>query len=83
MIFNYSKSCSVHKTTLVHIRNMIFFRSPRTGLFSVKIQKKFLAINNFCLSMKRSPDYQINASFIEISRIKWLFFIAVVFLPYN
>ena len=24
-----------------------FFRSPRTGLFSVKIQKEFLAINNF------------------------------------
>ena len=25
----------------------IFFRSPRTGLFSVKIRNKFLAINNF------------------------------------
>ena len=24
-----------------------FFRSPRTGLFSVKVQKTFLAINNF------------------------------------
>ena len=24
--------------------------------------------------MKRSPDNQINASFIDISRIKWLFF---------
>ena len=31
--------------------------------------------------MKRSPDNQINTSFIDISRIKWLvFFIAVVFL---
>ena len=31
--------------------------------------------------MKRSPDNQINASFIDISRIKWLVFvIAVVFL---
>ena len=26
---------------------LYFFQSPRTGLFSVKIQKKFLAINNF------------------------------------
>ena len=26
---------------------LYFFRSPRMGLFSVKIQKKFLAINNF------------------------------------
>ena len=33
--------------------------------------------------MKRS-DNQINASFMDISRIKWLvFFIAVVFLPHN
>ena len=33
--------------------------------------------------MKRSPDNQINASFIDISRIKWLvFFIAVIF-PHN
>ena len=34
--------------------------------------------------MKQSPDNQINASFIDISRIKRLvFFIAVVFLPHN
>ena len=34
--------------------------------------------------MKRCPDNQINASFIDITRIKWLvFFIAVVFLPHN
>ena len=33
--------------------------------------------------MIRCPD-QINASFIDISRIKWLvFFIVVVFLPHN
>ena len=29
-------------------RELYFFRSPRTGLFSVKILKKFLAINIFC-----------------------------------
>ena len=40
---------------------LYFFQSPRTGLFSVKIRKKFLAIN-ICLSMKLSPDNQINAS---------------------
>ena len=45
------------------------------GLFSVKIQKKFLAINQFFLSMKRSPDNQINASFTDISRIKRLVFL--------
>ena len=28
--------------------------------------------------MKRSPDNQINASFIDISRIKWLVFFIVV-----
>ena len=34
--------------------------------------------------MKRCPNNQINTSFIDISRIKWLvFFIAVVFLPHN
>ena len=34
--------------------------------------------------MKQCPDNQINASFIDISRIKWLvFFIAVVFLVHN
>ena len=34
--------------------------------------------------MKRSPDNQINASFIDILRILWLvFFIAFVFLPHN
>ena len=34
--------------------------------------------------MKQSPDNQINASFIDISRIKRLvFFIAVTFLPHN
>ena len=34
--------------------------------------------------MIRCPDNQINASFIDISRIKWLvFFIVVVFLPHS
>ena len=33
--------------------------------------------------MKQCPDNQINASFIDISRIKWLVFIVVVFLPHN
>ena len=34
--------------------------------------------------MKQCPDNQTNASFIDISRNKWLFFfIAVVFLPHN
>ena len=54
---------------------------PITGLFSVKNQKKFLAIKNFSVN---DMDNQINASFIDISRIKWLvFFIVVVFLPHN
>ena len=44
------------------------------GLFSVEILKKFLAINIFSLSMKRSLDNQINAFLIDISRIKWLVF---------
>ena len=34
--------------------------------------------------MIRCPDNQINASFIDISTIKWLvFFIVVIFLPHN
>ena len=89
--------------------------SPITGLFSMKIKKKFLALRfggrvytqflmarNFfriftennpvmgdsktfgipeakelkiSLSMIRCPDNQINASFIDISRIKWLVFL--------
>ena len=51
----------------LHVGYIIFFPERRTGLFSVKIQKKFLAIKNF-------SDNQINASFIDISRIKWLVF---------
>ena len=52
-----------------------FFSGPRVGLFSVEIQKKFLAINKFFLSMKQSPDNQINAFLIDILRIKWLVFL--------
>ena len=47
-----------------------FFSDPITGLFSVKIRKTFLAIKNFSVN-----DNQINASFIDISRIKWLVFL--------
>ena len=49
---------------------LYFFRSPRTGLFPVKILKKFLAINNFSGQWNEVLDKQINASFIDISRIK-------------
>ena len=38
---------------------LFVFSVPRTGLFSVKNQKKFLAIK-FLLSMKQSPDTQTN-----------------------
>ena len=40
----------------------------------MKIQKKCLAIKNFSVN-DRCPDNQINASFIDISRIKWLVFL--------
>ena len=45
-----------------------------TGLFSVKSRKNFYPLK-ISLSMIRCPDNQINASFIDISRIKWLVFL--------
>ena len=48
---------------------------PIMGLFSVKIQKKNFQPLTISLSMIRCPDNQINASFIDISRIKWLVFL--------
>ena len=47
----------------------IFLVFPDTHLFLAKNLKKFLAINKFILSMKLSPDTQINAFFIDILRI--------------
>ena len=41
-------------------REYIFFLSPRTGLFSVKIQKKILAIQNFSVNETKSGQ-PINA----------------------
>ena len=52
---------------------LYFFPVPHAGLFSVKIRKKFLAINKTNLSMKRISDNQINTFLIDISRIRWLF----------
>ena len=63
-IVNYFHNLFVNQFTSEYF---FFFRSPRTGLFSVNI-------NIFSLSMKRSPNNKINASFIDISRIKWLVF---------
>ena len=51
----------------VHVGNIIFFPEP---LVRDYFQWKFLAINDFFFSIKRSPDNQINTSFIDISRIK-------------
>ena len=34
----------------LHVGYIIFFPDPQTGLFSVKIQKKFLAIKNFSVN---------------------------------
>ena len=45
---------------------LLVFPVPRMGLFLVKNLKKFLAINKLLLSMKRSPDTQINTVFIDI-----------------
>ena len=42
--------------------------------FQWKFGKKFEPLK-ISLSMKRCPDNQINASFIDISRIKWLVFL--------
>ena len=52
----------------------IFFWSPVRDYFQWKFGKKFLAIKN-SLWMKRCPDNQINSSFADISRIKWLVFL--------
>ena len=59
-IYHHNKSINQFTSGILY-----FFRSRR---------KTILAINNFFLSMKRSPDNQMNASFIDISRIKWLVF---------
>ena len=58
------------------------FPGPPCGI--IFSEKFFKNSSHFFLWMNRSPDNQINASFIDISRIKWLvFFIAVVFLRHN
>ena len=50
---------------------LYFFRSPVWDDFQWKFRKNFWPLN-ISLSMKRCPDNQINVSFIDISRIKWL-----------
>ena len=42
---------------------LYFFRSPRTGLFSVKIWKQILAINNFFVNETKSV--QLNKRLIH------------------
>ena len=70
-------SISLHLLTSSHRAYYIFSGPPCGIIFSENSEK-------ISLSMKRCPDNQINASFIDISRIKWLVFvIAVVFLPHN
>ena len=46
-------------------RGYYIFSGPPCGIIFSENSEKY------CLSMKRSPDNQINASFIDISRIKW------------
>ena len=72
---NTAKKRATHSTTFgkcihVHVcaqlltsscREYIFFQSPVRDYFQWKIGKKFLAINKKNLSMKLSPDTQINA----------------------
>ena len=57
----------------VHVGHIIFFPVPCAGLFSVKIQKKCLAIKNF--SVNETMSGQPNKHLIDISRIKWLVFL--------
>ena len=45
--FKMNIPCPFNKFTL---GILYFFPVPRAGLFSVKIQKKFLAINNFSVN---------------------------------
>ena len=77
---NCSQNCWIDWISTVQCFNqftsgiLLVFPVPRTGLFSMKNQKNFLAINIFFLSMKRSPDTQINAFSIDIYRIKLLVF---------
>ena len=52
---------SVHFVILVHLGYIIFFPDPRTGLFSVKIWKIFLAIKNFSVNdtMSGQPNKRL------------------------
>ena len=45
----------------VHVGHIIFFPVPRAGLFSVKIRKKFLAIQNFFVNetMSGQPNKRL------------------------
>ena len=47
-------SVDVVHTLLMTKIDKDFLRSPHTGLFSVKIQKKILAINNFFVNETKS-----------------------------
>ena len=60
--------------------NIYFFRTPKRDYFQWKCLEKNFYPLKISLSMIRCPDNQINASFIDISRIKWLVFFIVVVL---
>ena len=53
---------------------LYFFRSPVRDYFQWKFGKNLYPLK-MSLSMKWCPDNQTNASFIDISRIKWLVFL--------
>ena len=71
-VTKYQMQCCTLNPFASGIKKVLLY--PIMGLFSGKIREKILPLN-ISLSMIRCPDNQINASFIDISRIKWLVFL--------
>ena len=64
--------CGSMHLTSSHQGYYIFSGPPCRIIFSENSEN---ISSHFVLSMKLSPDNQINTSFIDISRIKWLVFV--------
>ena len=74
----------VTNTTFIYINKTILplrfgnkkgFAVPHNGIIFSENSGKISSHKKIYLSMIRCPDNQINASFIDISRIKWLVFL--------
>ena len=74
----YVNSKNAFKSMPLHVGTYIIFfpmDPPYTGLFSVKIQKKFLAIKNFSVNDTMSGQPNKRLSSLTFRELIWLVFL--------